>query len=343
MDKLPNEMCFNILKFLCLGDLLPLSRVSKFWNAITKKLIWHKPRLRRIPLSTLLEMKDLPISILHTEDVAEFYCNHTPLELTQVIFLSSITTLQTLVLDHKKGIDFEELQYLSMLKNCRFVINSKTLHASIDWVNKNYVNTLLNMDAVVEFNSASCEYWTFEELNKLRGLRISYMESTSFCLYNIPLFIADYTTTAQKSQTNELISILTALNPDKIDLTRPGCCKYGFTRTQIKSMGHLNITGISTRVLDNTLFSPHPWLELKTLKTLKVIVLAKQTYVYPKHLEGFDIESVMAYNCGDWEEDILLIGSVWCMITILQRQKIWELVAETNLFRVLKETTIYLN
>ena len=288
-------------------------------------------------------MKDLPISILHTEDVAEFYYSNTPLDPTQVIFLSSITTLQTLVLDHKKGINFEELQYLSMLENCRFVINSETLHASIDWVNRNYVNTLLNMDVVVEFNSLSCEYWSFEELNKLRGLRISYMESTSFCLYNIPLFIADYTTTAQKSQTNELISILTALNPDKIDLIRPGCCKYGFTRTQIKLMGHLNIIGISTRVLDNTLFSPHPWLELKTLKTLKVIVLAKQTYVYPKQLEEFDIESVMAYNCGDWEEDILLIGSVWCMITVLKRQKIWELVAETHFFKVLKETTIYLN
>ena len=106
MDTLPLELKERIVGYLEKSDVQRLSAVSKKWNRLLENIVWRKPIFTtKVSLSELAQY-NRPIKILHSRSLSDF---DKGLSAAGATFLSSITTLRRLVLNHIKLCEFLKL------------------------------------------------------------------------------------------------------------------------------------------------------------------------------------------------------------------------------------------
>ena len=106
MDTLPLELKEKIVGYLKKSDVRRLSTVSKEWNQLLEDILWNDPELTaKVPLSELVQY-NRPIKILYSRSLSDF---DKGLSAAGATFLSSITTLRRLVLNHDKICEFLKL------------------------------------------------------------------------------------------------------------------------------------------------------------------------------------------------------------------------------------------
>ena len=120
MDKVPEEIKCEIVKFLPLKSVKNLAITAWTWHCVTYAQIWTKPRLRKIQLQELKSLANHPIRELHTSDISEYQLDFK--NLVQV--LKKFKSLKLLIIDHFGYVD--DLQILSQL-NCRLTVYADRL------------------------------------------------------------------------------------------------------------------------------------------------------------------------------------------------------------------------
>ena len=113
MDTLPLELKEKIVGYLDKSEMLKLSAVSKRWNMMLEDLIWNDPKFTtKVSLSELVQY-NRPIKILHSRSLLDFDKGFDAVGLG---FLTLITTLRRLVLNHDKQLRISEISFMRFLK-----------------------------------------------------------------------------------------------------------------------------------------------------------------------------------------------------------------------------------
>ena len=113
MDTIPLELKEIFIGYFDKLSVLKLSSVSKKWNALLEDLVWRPPKFTtKVPLCELVKY-NRPIKILHSRSLSDF---DKGLSAVGATFLTSITTLKRLVLDHDKQFRISEVGFMRSLK-----------------------------------------------------------------------------------------------------------------------------------------------------------------------------------------------------------------------------------
>ncbi len=222
MDTLPLELKEKIVGYLKKSDVQRLSAVSKEWNRLLEGVVWRKPKfMTKVSLSELVQY-NRPIKILHSRSLLDF---DKGLCATGATFLSSITTLKRLVLNHKEALRISEIDFLRSLK-CEIWIKSDLLHDTLlsnTEDTDNLLKGLKKLDPKIDFHRNYNEYWSLDTLSQLEGLDILYLETTSICLFNISTILF-----GPHGTSFQIANVIKKLNPRKINLGRDSCCDIAF-------------------------------------------------------------------------------------------------------------------
>ena len=178
MDTLPLELKEKIVGYLEKSDVLRLSTVSKEWNQLLEDIIWNDPEFAtKVPLSELVQY-NRPIKILYSRSLSDF---DKGLSAAGATFLSSITTLRRLVLNHEKSLTISEIDFLRSLK-CEIWIKSDLVHDTLLSSTENTENLLQGLkklDPKIDFHRNWNEYWSLDTLSQLEEMDILYLKTTT--------------------------------------------------------------------------------------------------------------------------------------------------------------------
>ena len=338
MDTLPLELKEKIVGYLKKSDVQRLSAVSKEWNRLLEDIVWRKPKFTtKVSLSELVQY-NRPIKILHSRSLSDF---DNGLCAVGAMFLSSITTLKRLVLNHKEALRISEIDFLRSLE-CEIWIKSDLLHDTLLSTTEdtdNLLQGLKKLDPKIDFHRNYNEYWSLDTLSQLEGLDILYLETTSICLFNISTILF-----GPRGTSAEIANVIKKLNPREINLGRESCCDIAFSPDDIKLMNQCHITAITTSLLRGV--GLHPWPELKEIEDLELIVLKSGTRITLENLKMFDIKAVLV-ETDYWNpyEFLVMKGEIEVIAKFLEQRLIWTRLYNTyeTVYYVEEESVIQMN
>ena len=166
MDTLPLELKEKIVGYLNKSEMLKLSAVSKRWNMMLEDLIWNNPKFTtKVSLSELVQY-NRPIKILHSRSLLDF---DRGFDAIGANFLTFITTLKRLVLNHDKQLRISEISFMRFLK-CEIWIKSSLLHNTLLTTHENtdiLVRRLIKLNSKIDSGHNWSEYFSLDTLSKL--------------------------------------------------------------------------------------------------------------------------------------------------------------------------------
>ena len=166
MDTLPLELKEKIVGYLKKSDVQRLSAVSKEWNRLLEDIVWRKPKFTtKVSLSELVQY-NRPIKILHSRSLLDF---DRGFDAIGANFLTFITTLKRLVLNHDKHLRISEISFMCFLK-CEIWITSSLLHSTLSATHENtsiLMRRLIKLNSKIDSGHNWSEYFSLDMLSNI--------------------------------------------------------------------------------------------------------------------------------------------------------------------------------
>ena len=250
MKGLPLEVIAIIADFANVESAKSLGITCRAYYWCTLDRIWNRPNLKLISVHELSgKLNHLPIYHLSSRDVLDFYGSDYK---DLVRNLNKIKKLKSITLNHSLLLADEEVSDILKLK-CDLYVYTSIIR---NWNTENIEKIKNRKEKItLHFQTYLCSRWSLEQLNRMEGLPINYIDTSIFYLFDNEGY--------DLSSTHEFVDTLRRVNAKSVHLMEMGYCFISFTRIDLLSMKNLKIKSISSSFLKDYFGPVHPWKELQ--------------------------------------------------------------------------------